>query len=455
MAPHQFVIVISEKHTQDIRSVHLPAPAFNAFWNAQGEGAILMFIFLSPCSNPRVTKEGKLPISPSDSVMKSREHLIAMAFVTKFFTYHFILFRTVCHLFSLYLLSLRILFHLCIGQKENCFSCTLALIFFSLSLCYVSAFIMIPAYRHSVSSVMPLDLNEDQNHELFSPNRHVSSSFSSLSSSYPILFNSPDQDQEGSYCWEPAKQLPSHDEEAEKIVPSSGSWDQCSVAESEHKLKVWKKEEMRNENVEAAAEDGSVKWMSSKMRMMRKMMVSDQTDAYIAAGNSKHKFEDKKQPLSPLGTDNSSNNYSNHTTNNNAVRVCADCHTTKTPLWRSGPKGPKSLCNACGIRQRKARRAMAASAAASASASANGTILVETETSVKGNKLQKKEKRSRIEMKKKRKLGTKPSQSKRKFGFEDLTLRLSKKLALHQVFPQDEKEAAILLMALSYGLVHG
>jgi hypothetical protein len=28
-------------------------------------------------------------------------------------------------------------------------------------------------------------------------------------------------------------------------------------------------------------------------------------------------------------------------------------------------------------------------------------------------------------------------------------------LSVQQVFPQDEKEAAILLMALSYGLVHG
>ncbi|XP_062223709.1 protein CYTOKININ-RESPONSIVE GATA TRANSCRIPTION FACTOR 1-like [Phragmites australis] len=46
------------------------------------------------------------------------------------------------------------------------------------------------------------------------------------------------------------------------------------------------------------------------------------------------------------------------------IRVCSDCNTTKTPLWRSGPCGPKSLCNACGIRQRKARRAMAAAAAA-------------------------------------------------------------------------------------------
>ncbi|TVU07943.1 hypothetical protein EJB05_41321 [Eragrostis curvula] len=47
--------------------------------------------------------------------------------------------------------------------------------------------------------------------------------------------------------------------------------------------------------------------------------------------------------------------------NMGVIRVCSDCNTTKTPLWRSGPCGPKSLCNACGIRQRKARRAMMAS----------------------------------------------------------------------------------------------
>ncbi|KAI3770493.1 hypothetical protein L6452_01627 [Arctium lappa] len=34
-------------------------------------------------------------------------------------------------------------------------------------------------------------------------------------------------------------------------------------------------------------------------------------------------------------------------------KVCVDCKTSKTPLWRSGPSGPKSLCNACGIRYRK------------------------------------------------------------------------------------------------------
>lgn len=35
------------------------------------------------------------------------------------------------------------------------------------------------------------------------------------------------------------------------------------------------------------------------------------------------------------------------------TRMCTDCKTVKTPLWRNGPQGPKSLCNACGIRYKK------------------------------------------------------------------------------------------------------
>ncbi|XP_038899958.1 GATA transcription factor 15-like [Benincasa hispida] len=34
-------------------------------------------------------------------------------------------------------------------------------------------------------------------------------------------------------------------------------------------------------------------------------------------------------------------------------RACVHCCTTRTPLWRAGPAGPRSLCNACGIRYRK------------------------------------------------------------------------------------------------------
>ncbi|KAF8094188.1 hypothetical protein N665_0368s0025 [Sinapis alba] len=38
-------------------------------------------------------------------------------------------------------------------------------------------------------------------------------------------------------------------------------------------------------------------------------------------------------------------------------RTCVDCGTFRTPLWRGGPAGPKSLCNACGIKSRKKRQA--------------------------------------------------------------------------------------------------
>ena len=39
---------------------------------------------------------------------------------------------------------------------------------------------------------------------------------------------------------------------------------------------------------------------------------------------------------------------------------CVRCGTTTTPLWRAGPKGPKTLCNACGVRHMKAMRKKAA-----------------------------------------------------------------------------------------------
>ncbi|KAI3704550.1 hypothetical protein L1987_74774 [Smallanthus sonchifolius] len=57
-------------------------------------------------------------------------------------------------------------------------------------------------------------------------------------------------------------------------------------------------------------------------------------------------------------------------TNNSATadslfsRRCSNCDTTSTPLWRNGPRGPKSLCNACGIRYKKEERRANAAAAA-------------------------------------------------------------------------------------------
>lgn len=38
-----------------------------------------------------------------------------------------------------------------------------------------------------------------------------------------------------------------------------------------------------------------------------------------------------------------------------AGRKCKHCAVTETPQWREGPDGPKTLCNACGVRYRSGR----------------------------------------------------------------------------------------------------
>jgi hypothetical protein len=44
--------------------------------------------------------------------------------------------------------------------------------------------------------------------------------------------------------------------------------------------------------------------------------------------------------------------YTNTTT---GVRRCTHCASEKTPQWRAGPLGPKTLCNACGVRYKSGR----------------------------------------------------------------------------------------------------
>ncbi|KAM6564593.1 hypothetical protein CsatB_024591 [Cannabis sativa] len=56
------------------------------------------------------------------------------------------------------------------------------------------------------------------------------------------------------------------------------------------------------------------------------------------------------------------------------ARRCANCDTTSTPLWRNGPRGPKSLCNACGIRFKKEERRAAATSTANVGA-ASGMVI--------------------------------------------------------------------------------
>ncbi|TKY74907.1 putative GATA transcription factor 22 [Spatholobus suberectus] len=156
------------------------------------------------------------------------------------------------------------------------------------------------------------------------------------------------------------------------------------------------------------------KWMSSNVRLARKMM---------------------NPPSSDLARNKAFN----------IARVCSDCNTTSTPLWRSGPNGPKSLCNACGIRQRKARRAMAEAAndfAPSIDASSTKT------------RVHHKEKKSRTTSTTTAASGT-SQQEKVKIDFKDFAISLRDNSAFQQMFPMDEVvEAALLLMDLSCGFVY-
>ncbi|XP_008793253.2 protein CYTOKININ-RESPONSIVE GATA TRANSCRIPTION FACTOR 1-like isoform X1 [Phoenix dactylifera] len=181
---------------------------------------------------------------------------------------------------------------------------------------------------------------------------------------------------------------------------------------------------------------GPGKWMPSKMRFMRKMMNSGH-DIMSKTRRNMQILQDRGQDSSTSMRNNSSNSPSG------IIRVCSDCNTTKTPLWRSGPRGPKSLCNACGIRQRKARQAMAAAAA--------GGVLIPSEAPGKMRKEKKSDVDRTIPFKKRCKNAIATTTQKK--CFDDVMISLSKSSAVHRVFPQDERDAALLLMDLSWGRI--
>ncbi|KAF5748481.1 hypothetical protein HS088_TW04G00436 [Tripterygium wilfordii] len=313
------------------------------------------------------------------------------------------------------------------------------------------------------STSFPLDLHEEedhhhQHHQLFhlKPQASSSSSSSSPSLSNSILFNS-NQDQQGGTCYyRDSQRIDYQLQEGNIFVPQDGSCDQPSMLQTEStnsgiKLCINLMNDASGNRNGNPSESSSVKLMSSKMRLMKKMMDSDQI---VAADHSTRSSENHKHQSTISQIDNykDQNLYNN---GNNTIRVCADCNTTKTPLWRSGPRGPKSLCNACGIRQRKARRAMGTAA--------NGGVEPPPPSMKRDHKGKHKNKRSSDEsyntslpIKKRYKIASQPSRGRKKICFEDLPIILSKNsTAYQQVFPQDEREAATLLMALSYGLVHG
>ncbi|KAI3449425.1 hypothetical protein Pfo_006090 [Paulownia fortunei] len=113
--------------------------------------------------------------------------------------------------------------------------------------------------------------------------------------------------------------------------------------------------------------------------------------------------------------------------NSPSLKSCSDCHTTRTPLWRGGPAGPKSLCNACGIKYNKKRRQL---------------LGLDT------GRTTKKKKRSSVS-----RSNEVREILKRRFMAlgSDMVLQRSGKLMSKL---REEEQAAILLMALSCGSVY-
>ncbi|KAH7578285.1 hypothetical protein JRO89_XS01G0363800 [Xanthoceras sorbifolium] len=106
---------------------------------------------------------------------------------------------------------------------------------------------------------------------------------------------------------------------------------------------------------------------------------------------------------------------------NETKKSCVDCHTTRTPLWRGGPAGPRSLCNACGIRYRKTKKAM---------------LGLENGRTEKGGKKNRRDHSSKLQV-------------SLKMGL----MAVGREMMLKKSMGEEE-QAAMLLMALSCGYVY-
>ncbi|KAK9004684.1 hypothetical protein V6N11_042143 [Hibiscus sabdariffa] len=137
--------------------------------------------------------------------------------------------------------------------------------------------------------------------------------------------------------------------------------------------------------------------------------------------DSEDQSNENPEIISPKGSQNQS------VFNEQIKKTCADCGTSKTPLWRGGPAGPKSLCNACGIRSRKKRR----------------TIM----GLKKGE-----DKKSKKSSNNPKNLGDNLKQRLILLGNEVLMRRSSFENQRRKL--GEEEQAAVLLMALSYGSVY-
>ncbi|KAL6894398.1 hypothetical protein ACP4OV_008496 [Aristida adscensionis] len=125
-------------------------------------------------------------------------------------------------------------------------------------------------------------------------------------------------------------------------------------------------------------------------------------------------------------------------------KACTECGTTKTPLWRGGPCGPMSLCNACGIRYRKKRREAMGLDASSKGGGGGAAAGAE----------QPQQRKKKAKREGEKEAAEKVSVELRAVGFgKEVVLKQRRRMRRRRRLGEEEK-AAILLMALSSGVVY-
>ncbi|CAD6207483.1 unnamed protein product [Miscanthus lutarioriparius] len=133
------------------------------------------------------------------------------------------------------------------------------------------------------------------------------------------------------------------------------------------------------------------------------------------------------------------------------TKACTECHTTKTPLWRGGPCGPMSLCNACGIRYRKKRReAMGLDSSSKAGGGGNEQQQQRKKKATAAAAAAAASKRER----EREKAADEVTVELRAVRFgKEVVLKQRRRMRRRRRLGEEER-AAILLMALSSGVVY-
>ncbi|KAK3148651.1 hypothetical protein QOZ80_3BG0297680 [Eleusine coracana subsp. coracana] len=92
---------------------------------------------------------------------------------------------------------------------------------------------------------------------------------------------------------------------------------------------------------------------STGARTKRSRATSSSSSWLISGSLSQSQTIISRSNKNQQGGDDSSDN--NNGGGGGCVRRCTHCASEKTPQWRTGPLGPKTLCNACGVRYKSGR----------------------------------------------------------------------------------------------------